>query len=818
MPSKVTPALKPIYDWFHSQGWKPLPFQVETWQKQLDGQSGLIQVATGSGKTYAAFMGPFARLLAEPRKGLRILYLTPLRSVSRDIERSLQRPIDEMKWKFRVESRTGDTSSTRKSKQRKNPPEVLITTPESLSLMLSYENSTDFFSNLDFVIVDEWHELLQSKRGTMTELCLAHLRKIRPQLQTWGMSASIGNSEEAARALIGNKADFTLVTSDIRREISIETLLPKKVDTFPWAGHLGLHMLPELVAKLDTDVSTLIFTNTRSQCERWYQALTIALPEFASKIAIHHSSIDRDEREFIEGAMKAGFLKWVVCTSSLDLGVDFSPVERVVQIGSAKAVSRLIQRAGRSHHSPKKKSKVLFVPTHALELIEVAALRKALKEGVIESRTPVHKPFDVLAQHLVTLACGDGFSPDSIFEEITSTYSYRNLTREEFSQTLKFIERGGETLQSYPEYHKIRLEGTEYGPLYKVRMPQIAKFHRLSIGTITSYASVQLRLRNRSRIGTIEENFIAKLKPGDVFYFSGRPLRMVRIFNSEAIVEPAHTRTNNIPSWAGSKFPVSASVSHFVRHELGTGMKDSSRAEQKIIAPIIEAQGEVSRVPTEKEMLIELFRSREGAHMFIFPFEGAHIHEAFGTLWTRRLTELTKASFSVSVNDYGIEILCSDRDFQFPDYFNTTFFESKHIDELILSSMNVTELIRRKFREIAEVAGLIAPTYPGAQTNRRHVTASGGILFDVFRKYDSDHLLLKQAHREVLEQMFEKTRLIASLDRMSALKIAWTTTARPSPLAFPLMIERLSDRISSETLTDRIQRMKKQWTSMETRA
>jgi len=376
-------ALAPIEEWFRHKGWRPLPFQRQCWKAYLRGQSGLIQVPTGAGKTYAAVMGPIASMLANPAPGLRLLYLTPLRALSRDLGLAIREPIETMGWPLTLGIRNGDTASAERSRQLRQPPQILITTPESLSVLLANRAAQQLFAGLEAVVLDEWHELMGSKRGSQSELALSWLRGLRPGLRTWAISATIGNLEEAARAAVGVGAseEPLLVRARLRRATEIRSLLPETIDGFPWAGHLGLRMYEELVAALDPAVSTLLFTNTRNQAERWHQCLRYACPEMEDALALHHSSIDRGEREAIEAGVKNGLIRWVVCTSSLDLGVDFQPVERVVQIGSAKNLARLLQRAGRSAHSPGGTSQVLFMPTNALELLELSALRRGLAAG-----------------------------------------------------------------------------------------------------------------------------------------------------------------------------------------------------------------------------------------------------------------------------------------------------------------------------------------------------------------------------------------------------------------------------------------------------
>ncbi|NEQ31622.1 MAG: DEAD/DEAH box helicase, partial [Leptolyngbya sp. SIO4C5] len=544
----VSSLLAPIQAWFKQQGWQPLPFQQATWEAYLAGRSGLIQVPTGAGKTYAAVMGPLADLLQNPGSGLQLLYITPLRALSRDIEQAIRRPIETMGWNLQVDARTGDTSSSRKSRQLKAMPHILITTPESLAVMLSYKDTAKRFGSLRAVILDEWHELMSSKRGTQTELCLSHLRQLGPPLRTWAISATLGNLPEAAQVAVGLGCEPMVVQSDLKRQTVIQSILPTSVDTFPWAGHLGLRLYEELIAALDIEKSTLIFTNTRSQAERWFQALQFALPEQSDRIALHHGSIDFKTRQAIEAGVKQGEIKWVVCTSSLDLGVDFQPVERVVQIGSAKNLARLLQRAGRSAHVPEGTAEVFFLPTNALELLEISAFRHGLAAGHIETRHPRSKPYDVLIQHLVTLACGDGFAPAQTLAQIQQTVSYAALTEAEFDWILDFLAQGGKCLKAYPRYQKISLDQG----VYRVTNAQMTRMHRLGIGTITSNQTVRVVYTNRKEIGTVEESFVSKLKKGDVFFFAGRQLEYFQLKDMVLYVKGTQKKSTVTPSWGGS--------------------------------------------------------------------------------------------------------------------------------------------------------------------------------------------------------------------------------------------------------------------------
>lgn len=767
----------------------------------------MIQVPTGSGKTYAAVMGAIAEMLQTPGAGLQLLYITPLRSLSRDIEQSILRPIQAMDWNLRIESRTGDTRASQKTRQLKNMPDILITTPESLSVMLSYKDGKDWFKSLRLVILDEWHELLSSKRGTQAELCLSHLRNLQPNLQTWAVSATLGNVQEAAQVAVGLGVEPVVIQSDLRRETVIKSILPDSVDSFPWAGHLGLRMFEDLVAALDIETSTLIFTNTRRQSEKWYQALTFALPEHTAKIALHHGSIDVSEREAIEAGLKARQIKWVVCTSSLDLGVDFQPVERVVQIGSAKNLARLLQRAGRSAHVPQGTSEILFLPTNALELLEISAFRTALQVGDIEVRRPLNQPYDVLIQHLVTLACGDGFYPQDTLQTIRKTVSYAHLTDAEFNWILEFISQGGKCLGAYPRYKKVVLKDE----LYQVIDPKIARMHRMGIGTITSHQMVQIQYTNRKKIGTVEENFVSKLKKGDVFFFAGRQLEFFMMKDMVVYVKGTNKRSTITPSWGGGNLAISDTLSTHLRQEIEIARQfPTANLELNCLAPILSTQSNLSHLPSPTELLIETCKTREGQHLYVYLFEGRFVHEALGFLWGYRFAAQQKTTFTISVNDYGFEIL-APKGYPFKALFSASFFSQNQLYEDIKASLNLSELTGRKFRGIAQISGLVFKGYPSAKKTVSQIQVSSSLIYDVFSKYEPDNLLLKQAENEILTEQLEVHRLSKMLKNLSQLSIVWRDTKRPSPFAFPLLVERLSSRLSNESLMERIERLKEQW-------
>ncbi|HLT74608.1 MAG TPA: DEAD/DEAH box helicase, partial [Ohtaekwangia sp.] len=520
-------VLKAGEDWFASNGWTPFPFQVEAWKAYLSGQSGIVNAPTGSGKTYSLLMPivlEFIRDRADYQKaknnGLRAIWITPIRALSKEIEYSAQRLVQDLKLPWKVGVRSGDTSVKERARQKEKPPEILITTPESLHLLLAQKGYADFFKELRVVVADEWHELLGSKRGVQVELALSRLKTVAPGLRVWGISATIGNMNEALQALLGSyyqQNNYTLIRADIEKRVEIVSVLPESVEKMPWSGHLGIHLLEKVIEIVKGSTTTLIFTNTRSFAEIWYQKMLDKAPELSGVIAMHHGSISQDLRNWVEEQLHDAKLKAVVCTSSLDLGVDFRPVETVVQVGGPKGVARFLQRAGRSGHQPGAISRIYFVPTHSLELMEAAALREAVAKKIVEDRLPYVRSFDVLMQYLLTLAVSDGFREGEIYEEVRGTFSFASMTHDEWAWLLGFLTTGGDSLQAYNEYRKvIVLNG-----LYKVENRAIAMRHRLSVGTIVGDTSLFVRFVTGKYLGTIEEGFISRLNPGDVFWFAG---------------------------------------------------------------------------------------------------------------------------------------------------------------------------------------------------------------------------------------------------------------------------------------------------------
>ncbi|MGE5095365.1 MAG: ligase-associated DNA damage response DEXH box helicase [Betaproteobacteria bacterium] len=808
-------AVGRLEQWFAANGWRAFDFQREVWQAYLEGASGLIHSATGTGKTLAAWLGPLAEWMAEsgpesPR--LRVLWITPMRALAGDTQLSLQRAIEGLGVPWTVGLRTGDTSSAERAKQARRLPSALVTTPESLSLMLSNADAREKLSELRLVVVDEWHELLGNKRGVMTELALARLRRWNPKLRTWGLSATLGNLDDALDRLVPCAGTSRVDDASMRRiikgvsqkQVAIDTLIPPDVDRFPWAGHTGLAMLEHVIEAIDQSRSTLVFTNVRSQAEIWYQGILDARPEWAGVIGLHHGSLDTEVRRWVESGLKEGRLKAVVATSSLDLGVDFSPVERVLQIGSAKGVARLLQRAGRSGHAPGQVSRVTCVPSHMLEFVEAAAARRAAHAGRIESRKPVDRPLDLLTQHLVTIAAGEGFEEAAMKEEVRSTAAFRALTEAEWQWALDFVTRGGDALKAYPEYRKV--ERDEDG-LYRVKDAAIARRHRMSIGTIVSDAAVNIQYMRGKRLGNVEESFIARLSPGDAFIFAGQLLEFIRVENMTAYVKPGKPGSAVIPRWDGGRCPLSSEVSDGIRELLELHVdRREDEPEMRAVARLLRLQNGWSRVPRRHEILVEQTETREGHHIFFYPFEGRQVHMGLSALLSYRLGKLRPATFSLAFTDYGFELVSRER-FEMIPVLKAGIFSTDNLLEDMLASLNAAELSKRQFREIARVAGLVFQGYPGQPKTNRQVQATSGLLYDVFARWDPANPLLGQAEREVLERQLEFSRLAEALRRIAGTAILLRQTHKPSPFAFPIMVSRFREKLTSEKLADRVRRM-----------
>jgi ATP-dependent Lhr-like helicase len=802
-------------NWFTGRGWKPFPFQTQTWTAFLQGKHGLLNAPTGSGKTYALWIpivldyiknNPNYKNTHKP--GLKAIWITPLRALSIEIKQAAERVADELETGLTVGIRTGDTTSSERTRQKNRMPDLLITTPESMQLMLASKDYAKTFKTCGAIIIDEWHELLGTKRGVQVELALSRLKTVAPKMRIWGISATIGNLQQAMEVLLGPKSDAlanaVMVRAHINKKINVLSIIPQKMDAYPWRGHMGLHLIDEVAEIIKKSKTTLIFTNVRSACEIWYQRLLEKYPEFAGEIAMHHGSIARETRQWVEQAIRDERLKAVVCTSSLDLGVDFAPVETVIQVGGPKGVARFLQRAGRSGHRPGQESNIYFLATHAIELVEASALRRAVQETVVEDRVPYLNSWDVLVQYLVTLAVSDGFYPKDIFKEVQSSFCFQGMTEDDWQFCLNFISRGSQSLQAYDEYKKVEIEADGR---FKVDSKSVALRHRMQMGTIVGDAVMNVKFMGGGYIGTIEEWFISKLSPGDIFIFAGRKLELFRVKNMEVLVRRADPGAKAVhASWMGGRMTLSAQMSELLREELYTANHDVKNPELKALNPMFSRQRKESIVPDDNQFLIETFKTREGYHAIFYPFEGRYVHEALASIMAYRISLLTPITFSLAYNDYGFELL-SDKEIDMQQVLDNDLFTPTHLHADLQHSLNATEMARRKFRDISVIAGLVFTGYPGKVVKTKHLQSSSQLIFEVFRDYEPDNLLFQQAYRETFEHQLEEGRLLLALERIQRQEIVWKHCEKPTPFSFPIITDRLRERLSSETLAERIKKM-----------
>ncbi len=844
-----------VRKWLGSKGYQPFSYQEETWRHILHEKSGLVNAPTGTGKTFSVFLGSLIQFINEHPKnystksknGLQLIWITPLRALAKDIGRAMEEVIQGLGMSWKIGIRNGDTSMTDRQKQKRQMPEVLIITPESFHLLLAQRDYPKVFESLRIIAVDEWHELIGGKRGVQVELALSRVAGLAagnrehstgshptPQsrpLCLWGISATIGNLRQAMEVLVSplqllgqSTSDAVIVRAALKKNIEVLSVIPDEIEKYPWAGHLGIKLAEKVLPILQNSKTTLIFINTRGMSEQWYQALLRIAPELSGVIALHHGSIERELRTWVEEALHEGKLKAVVCTASLDLGVDFRPVETVIQVGSPKGVARFLQRAGRSGHNPDATSKIYFLPTHSLELMEAAALKAAIDAEFIESREPMILCYDVLIQYLGTLAVSDGFVPDHIWKEVKATYCYKELNEDEWQSLLYFITSGGKALQQYDEFKKVEVDQG----VYRITGRRIAMRHRLHIGTIVSDAMLKVKFMTGGYIGIIEEWFISRLEPGDSFTLAGKQLELVMIKDMTVIVKKSNVKKSIVPSWLGGRLPLSASLGKMLREQfekasLLVGSQDSLRRkgeppslftnhlppEITALQPLFQLQQELSHVPRANELLIEQIETRDGFHLFVYPFEGRLVHEAMAALLAYRISRITPITFSIAMNDYGFELL-SDQPIPVDDSNVYELFSPDNLLADIQRSVNATEMAKRKFRDIAVIGGLIFQGYPGEHKKTRHLQASAGLLFNVFSEYEPDNVLVRQAYQEVFDQQMEEVRLRGMLHRIRHSRIVITFPLRLTPFCFPIKVDSLRENLTSEKLEDRVKRMQQQ--------
>ena len=808
-----------IAKWLADKDFRPFEFQLQAWQEIIGGESGLVNAPTGCGKTFSVFVGSVIQFINEhphdftklKHNGLQLIWITPLRALAKDIGRAMEEVISELGMQWKIGIRNGDTNTAERQRQKKQMPEVLIITPESLHLLLAQKGYPDIFQTLRIIAVDEWHELLGSKRGVQVELAISRIVNCQSSMdkavRIWGISATIGNLEEAKNVLLAPlQKQGVIIRAKLDKKIMVESILPDEIENYPWAGHLGIKLAAKLIPIIEKSKTTLIFINTRGMSETWYQTLLNVAPQLAGAIALHHGSIEQELRLWVEEALHTEKLKAVVCTSSLDLGVDFRPVDTVIQVGSPKGVARFLQRAGRSGHSPGEVSKIYFLPTHSLELLEVAALKQAIKEKAIESREPMLLCFDVLLQFLCTLAIGEGFEPNALYKEIKNTWCFADMTEDEWHELLLHITVGGKALQVYDEYKKVEVEDG----IYRIKNRRIAMRHRIHIGTIVSDAMLKVKLMNGGFVGVIEEWFISRLEPGDVFTLAGRNLELVLIKDMSVMVRKSTSKKSIVPSWMGGRMSLTANLGRILRETFNKALIDEDEIELQSLHGLFELQQGLSHIPRNNELLIEQIEDKNGFHLVVYPFEGRQVHEAMSAILAYRIGQLTPITFSISMNDYGFELL-SDQPILVDDSNARELFTTDNLLSDIQKSTNSTEMAKRKFRDIAVIGGLIFQGMPGEHKKARHLQSSASLLFKVFDEFDPNNILLKQAYNEVLMQQMDEVRLRLALQRIHAGEIIVTFPKKLTPLSFPIIVDGLNrNQFSSEKLEDRVKKMQLQ--------
>ena len=792
------------------KGHEPFSFQSQTWERYHNNFSGMVVAPTGFGKTFSVFLAVVIDYLNHPnkyKKGLKLIWISPLRSLAKDLAKAMSAVVEEIGLDWEVDVRNGDTPTNVRRKQERLMPDVLLTTPETLHLLFSQKKNSRWFKNVACIAVDEWHELLGSKRGVLTELAIARIKKLSSKTRIWGISATIGNLEEAKNVLIPYALKTTMIRAKEKKKIEIVSVLPDEVEELSWAGHLGKKMSSKIIPIIYENNTTLIFTNTRNQSELWYQIIIEEAPDLIGQIAIHHGSIDKVQRNWIEEAISEGLLKAVVCTSSLDLGVDFKPVDCVIQIGSAKGIARFMQRAGRSGHSPFEVSKMYAVPTHSLQLIEVAAVKEAIKQNEIEARHPYVLTYDILVQFLVTLAVGEGFKAVDTFELVKEVHAFQYLTKEEFDWCIHFITNGGNTLNSYEEFHKVVLDDDG---VYRVRSRRIAMMHRMNIGVIVGEVMMYVKFFSGGYIGMIEEFFISKLKKGDAFVLGGKVVEMQQIKDMTVLVKRSKKKKAITPSWLGGRLPLTSYLTHFLRLKLNDALTPNNREKElKFLHPLLKRQENNSHIPKSDEFLVEKIETKEGHHLFVYPFEGRLVHEIMASLIAYRISKIKKLTFTIAQNDYGFELLSDQEIPLHKDNINSIFSKENLIQD-VTASINASEMASRKFRDIAVVAGLVVQSQPGNKKSNKSLQSSSGLIFRVLNDYEPNNLLLKQAYNEVFDYELEKVRLQGAFQRISESKIILKKANNFTPLSFPLKVDSLRGTMSNEELSKRIERIQKQ--------
>jgi ATP-dependent Lhr-like helicase len=786
----------PFVRWFESRGWRPRAHQLACLEAARAGRSHLLIAPTGGGKTLAGFLPSLIELHERPpapavpariKGGVHTLYISPLKALAVDIARNVETPVREMGLPVTLETRTGDTPAARRQRQKFNPPDILLTTPEQLALLLANKDAAQFFRNLKAVIIDELHSLIGVKRGALLALGLARLHRLAPGLRLTGLSATVPDPAPLIDFLTpqdGAAEEALLIRAE--GNVKPHVRVHDSESRIPWSGHSARHAWGEVYAAIKASKMTLVFVNTRSQAEMTFQALW-AMNDDNLLIALHHGSLDVERRRKVEAAMTRGSLRAVVCTSTLDLGIDWGEVDLVIQIGAPKGASRLTQRIGRANHRMDEPSSALLIPGNRFEVLECLAAKEALDEGALDGEPPREGALDILAQHILGMACASPFGADALYAEVRRAAPYRDLKREVFDEVLEFVAAGGYALKRYERYR--RIVKTPEG-LYRVRNPQVAQAYRMNVGAIVETPSFNVRLvsgrgprRAGRKLGTLEEWFVDGLAPGDTFLFAGEVLRLEGVDGVDAYVSRAPGEDPRVPSWNGGKFPLTTYLASRVRRMIAD--TESWRGLPEPLRDWLEIQREVSLIPGPDELLVETF-PHNGRHFLVcYPFDGRLAHQTLGTLLTRRLERLGTQPLGFTPTEYSLSVWAR-RDLSGLD-LGQLFHEEMMGDDLE-EWLQESVLMKRTFRDCAVIAGLIERRYPGQEKTGRQVMFSADLIYDVLREHEPNHVLLRAAWADAAGGYLDLKRLSGLLARARGC-IRHAALDRVSPLAVPVMLE-----------------------------
>lgn len=799
VPASDDSLPEPFQSWFASRGWAPREHQLELLAKARAGRSTLLIAPTGAGKTLAGFLPSLVELAERPRArnslrppGIHTLYISPLKALAVDVARNLERPAEEMGLPIRIETRTGDTPASRRQRQRRDPPDILLTTPEQIALLLASADAEHLFGELRRIVLDELHALAGSKRGDLLSLGLARLRRLAPEARTVGLSATVADPDTLRRWLVPQAGghemgDMVIAEAGAAPDLS----MLDSVAHVPWAGHTARHSLKEIYSLIERHVTTLVFVNTRMQAELLFQELW-HINDANLPIALHHGSLDVAQRRKVEAAMGEGRLKAVVCTSSLDLGIDWGAVDLVVNVGAPKGSSRLMQRIGRANHRLDEPSRAVLVPANRFEVLECRAALEAVRAGAQDSAVIRSGALDVLAQHVLGMACAGPFDADELYAEVTSAEPYAELLRKDFDDVVAFNATGGYALRAYERFARIRQmkDGR-----WRVAHPEVAQQYRLNVGTIVESTMLKVRLTSAKTrfggrvLGEVEEYFAEQLSPGDTFVFAGEVLQFLSIVENEVRVARTHATEPKVPSYAGGKFPLSTFLAARVRALLAEPARWASLPGQ--VHEWLELQKLRSRLPGYEDLLVESFPRGGRHHLVAYPFEGRLAHQTLGMLLTRRLDRAGLHPLGFMANDYALAIYgISDMSLAIAQgrLDLDALFDADMLGDDLEEWLAESSLMKRTFRQCAVIAGLIERRFPGKEKNSRQVTMSTDLVYDVLRRHEPDHVMLRAARADAATGLLDIRRLSDMLVRIRG-RIDHVALPRVSPLAVPVMLE-----------------------------